>query len=203
MNRTLVVTAVVLAALSSGRCAKSYGVHGPRTAVASVVVSPAERIWVAGFVSGDNRQVDVNVETVRLLRTALRREGWLGVIDADPLVLKGDEAFSDDGYWRRLSDEHRAALIVTGSVMLTPAPPRVTHRGGPGMSYMVEPGLFLESRIILIDGLTGAVLVSQPLPRQVRYGTGRMASPLFLYLGMMDSLMPHLVRAVGSGHLRQ
>ncbi len=46
-----------------------------------------QRIFVAGFIAGNNEDVDANMETVRLLRSQLRNKGVMRVIDADTLPL--------------------------------------------------------------------------------------------------------------------
>jgi hypothetical protein len=50
-------------------------------------VSPFQRVLVAGFVSGENEDIDANQETVRLLRSQLRNKSQLRVIDADIMPL--------------------------------------------------------------------------------------------------------------------
>lgn len=187
--RVLVLSLLVVS------CATAHArVPPPRSR--SVVVSPVQRILVAGFVADGQNLVDVNGETVRLLRSELRGQGALGVIQADPVTLSTEAAFADIAYWRAVGEEYGAPLIVTGAVKLKPAPPKVSQRGGRAGVYIVEPGLFLETDIVLIDGATGQVQSSEHLPRKVRYGLGRRASPSLMYFAMMDSLMPDLVRAV-------
>jgi len=181
---------LVVAVLVLG-CAKNL----PRPSSAPIVLQPFQRVWVAGFVTGDSKGVDVNTTSVRLLRTELRQRGF-EVIEGTPLELQNERVFDDTAYWRRYAEDYRASVIVTGSVRLKDAPPRVTQRTGRGGVYVVEPGLFLESEIVLIDGATGAAVASYRLSRQVRYGAGRRGAPLVMYLGMMDTLMPELVRVV-------
>ena len=50
-------------------------------------VSKFQRVLIAGFVSGGSEDVDANIETARLLRSQLRRNSALEVIDADVLPL--------------------------------------------------------------------------------------------------------------------
>ena len=50
-------------------------------------VSAFQRIFIAGFIAGENEDVDANMETVRLLRSQLRNKGIMRVIDADTLPL--------------------------------------------------------------------------------------------------------------------
>ena len=50
-------------------------------------VSAFQRVFIAGFIAGENEDVDANMETVRLLRSQLRNKGIMRVIDADTLPL--------------------------------------------------------------------------------------------------------------------
>ena len=190
MSRAVAMTTLLVAVLVQG-CARNL----PRPSSAPIVPRPFQRVWVAGFVTGDSKGVDVNTTSVRLLRTELRERGF-EVIEGTPLELRNEAVFDDTAYWRRNAEDYRASVIVTGSVRLKDAPPRITQRDGRGGVYFVEPGLFLESRIVLINGASGAAVASYRLSRQVRYGVGRRGAPLVMYLGMMDTLMPELVRVV-------
>ena len=194
VSKTDCLRAFVLVIVVIG-CATATARVPPRQ-LTNVVVSPVQRILVAGFVADADSPVDVNGETVRLLRSELRREGALGVIEADPVILGTEAVFQDVAYWRTVGEEYGAPLIVTGSVKLRRAPPHVSPRGGRGGVYDVQLGLFLETEIILIDGATGQVSSSERLPRKVRYGSGRRATPSLMYSSMIDSLIPDLVRAV-------
>ena len=170
--------------------------RAPARQMPSVVISPLQRILVAGFVTETESPLDVNTETVRLLREELRRQGILGVIRADPVMLTSKAAFGDVPYWRLIGEEHGAPLIVSGTVRLTRAPPNVSQRGGAAGVYQIQPGFLLETEIVLIDGATGQVLSSKRMPRKARYGSGRDASPSVMFYSMMYSIMPDVVRAV-------
>ncbi len=50
-------------------------------------VSRFQRVLVAGFITGGSDEVDVNLETARLLRSQLRNNSQLQVVDADVLPL--------------------------------------------------------------------------------------------------------------------
>ena len=188
------VVAVVM--LVAGGCASS-SVRTPPPRSPSLVISPLQRILVAGFVADDNGlNVDLNTETARILRTELRRQGALGVIQTDPVTLRTDTAFGDTAYWQAIGEEYGSPLIVTGVVKLTRAAPNVRQRGGGAAVYAIEPGFLLETTIVLVDGATGRVLSSEQLPRKSRYGAGRSATPALMYSAMMQSLTPDLLRAV-------
>ena len=59
-------------------------------------VSSFERILVAGFIAGGTEDVDGNIETTRLLRSQLRNQSDMRVIDSDvlPLVEVASEDFA-------------------------------------------------------------------------------------------------------------
>ena len=179
-----------------GGCASSSA-RTPPPRSTSLVISPLQRIFVAGFVADDSGlNVDLNTETAGILRAELRRQGALGVLRADPVALRSENAFGDIPYWQTIGEEYGSPLIVTGVVKLKRAPPNVRQRGGRAAVYVIEPGFLLETTIVLIDGATGRVLSSEQLPRKSRYGTGRGATPALMYSAMMDSLTPDLLRAV-------
>lgn len=194
MKGSHVQGACLVLGVLAGCASPNVGARSPRPT--TLVIAPQQRILVAGFVTNDGGPVDVNGETVRLLRSELRRQGVLGVIQADPVPLSDEGVFSDAPYWRRVGAEHGSPLIVTGVVGLRSASPNVAQRSGRGGVYVLEPGFFLDARVVTIDGATGRVLSSDVLPRQVRHGAGRRGSPLFLYSDMMESLMPAFLREI-------
>jgi len=160
-------------------------------------LSGVSRIWVAGFVADSRDEVDVNAETVRLLRADLRTWSRAQVIDAEPVVIDTENRLMDDVYWRRLAEEHGWPLIVTGSVKLLLAPPAIVQRGKTTV-YLPTAGRVLESTVVLIDGYSGRILWRRGLPSRIRYGMGRFSSGLALYYEMMDLAMPDWLAAIGS-----
>lgn len=185
---------LVLAGMVTGCASSNVGVGARRPA--SLLIAPQQRILVAGFVTDDSDAVDVNAETVRLLRSELRRQGVVSVIAADPMLLKDEAVFANTDYWRRVGEEYGSPLIVTGVIRLRSASPNVVQRSGRGGVYVVEPGFFLDARVVTIDGATGRMLSSEVLPRQVRHSAGRRGSPLFLYSAMMEGLMPAFLQSI-------
>ncbi len=81
------VVSVALAALAAG-CSQSYHEVPIETPIQPKLdVRPFSRVYVAGFITAGTQDVDGNLETVRLLRSQLRNQGQLRVIDADALDL--------------------------------------------------------------------------------------------------------------------
>ncbi len=144
------------------------------------------RVWVAGFVTSANfDHIDLNIETVRLLREELRAVGSMPVVEAEPLTVPGEQVFADRSYWRGLGEEHGLPLIVTGSVKMSLAPPLMVQRGRR-VFYVPTAGRVLDATVVLIDGRTGMVITTTQLPRRIRYGIGRFSSGLSLYFDLMD-----------------
>ncbi|HKE86960.1 MAG TPA: hypothetical protein VKB50_24555 [Vicinamibacterales bacterium] len=171
-----------------------------------IKLATLSRVWVAGFVSshgsGTRSEFDLNVETVRLVRSQLRAWSSAQVLEAEPLVMDTERRLSDVAYWRVQGEEHGWPLIVTGSVKLNLAPPKVEQRGRRTM-YFPMAGRVLEATVVLIDGRSGEVLSTNKLPSRMRYGIGRFASSLSLFLQMMDQAMPDWVTAIADNSARR
>ena len=74
-------------ALGVSGCASFYEIPIETPIAAKLDVTPFQRVFIAGFISGGTDDVDGNLETVRLLRSQLRMKSNLRVIDADVLPL--------------------------------------------------------------------------------------------------------------------
>ena len=74
-------------------------------------ISRFQRVLIAGFVSGGSEDVDANIETARLLRSQLRRNSELEVIDAPvlPLLEIATEQTADTREQRAIPDGFAAA----------------------------------------------------------------------------------------------
>ena len=161
-------------------------------------ISNIPRIWIAGFAVNSSSGFDVNLETIRLLRTWFRERTSVPVVDAEPLTIPNEQIFADAPYWRRLGEEHGSPLIVTGSVQLLLAPPQMVQRGRRTF-YLHATGRLLEVTVVMIDGETGDVLSRTEIPTRTEYGIGRGSSGLTLYFGLMNRAMDDWFRAVAEG----
>ena len=68
-------------------CTSFYDVAIETPLTPKLDISRFQRVLIAGFVSGGSDDVDANLETARLLRSQLRRNSDLQVVDADVLPL--------------------------------------------------------------------------------------------------------------------
>ena len=73
--------------LGAAACTSFYEVPIETPLQPKLDVGRFQRILVAGFLAGGSEEVDTNLETARLLRSQLRAESRLEVIDADVLDL--------------------------------------------------------------------------------------------------------------------
>ena len=83
---TKAILSLACVALLAG-CTTFYDVTVETPLTAKLDIDKFQRVLIAGFVAGGSEDVDGNVETARLLRSQLRRNSDLEVIDADVLEL--------------------------------------------------------------------------------------------------------------------
>ena len=81
------LTASSLLLLVASACTSYYEVPIETPLQPKLEVSRFQRILVAGFLAGGSNDVDANLETARLLKSQLRNESRLDVIDAEVLDL--------------------------------------------------------------------------------------------------------------------
>jgi hypothetical protein len=155
------------------------------------------RVWIAGFHAVPNRDIDLDGETVRLIRQELRRATSLEVIEAEPLVVPTEDVFSDRAYWRRLASEHGSPLIVTGTVNFLVAPATTVQRGRH--TFVSAAGRVLDPEVVIIDGRNGDVILKERIPPRMRYGIGRFAFTVPLYFDLMERAMPDWIRVIAAG----
>jgi hypothetical protein len=172
---------------------------------APAFVTMFDRVLVAGFlgdsVSDRGHHLDTNQETARLLATALRSRTSLNVIDSPPIHLRQVESpdesmFKDVAFWKRLGEEYREPLIVTGTVHFRRAGSQSAARQiGPRTVTVFRPRFTLTLRLVFISGRTGEVLDALQLGPEI--AADERASALALYLELMDRLLPEAMAMLG------
>ena len=95
MSAKILVSTGFVALLVS--CSSIYDVTIETPVTPKLDISKFQRVLIAGFVSGGTDDVDANQETARLLRSQLRRNSDLQVIDSDVLPLLGIAADQGGG----------------------------------------------------------------------------------------------------------
>jgi hypothetical protein len=195
-----VASVVLLLTISTGCVPRVVRVQQPLPTAVQLELASIPRVWIAGFVVDRPPDVDLNDEAVRVLRDELRSARIL-VLAGAPVTLAHEDVFSDDRLWRRLGEEHGFPLIVTGSIKLLLAPPRIVHRGRRD-GYVHAGGRILRVKVVLVDGTTGRVVATQELPARWRYGIGRFSSDVSLYVDLLHQTMPDWLRAISVGSRR-
>lgn len=192
----LVLVVLGVAALVSDCGPRVHRIRAGAPADVQIGMASVDDIWVAGFIGESGKdKVDLNVETVRLVRQDLRRFSLARVVEAEPLTLDNQEVFNDAAYWRRQANDVRARLVVTGIVRLLLAPAQIVQRGRR-TAYLAQSGRTLEATVVVIDGRSGAIVARETLPQRQRYATNDISSGLPLYFEMMEQLRPDWLRAI-------
>lgn len=197
---TLMIRAVLVGlgvALLASNCGpRVYRTKASLPADVQIRMARVDDVWVAGFVAGAGKdKVDVNVETVRLVRQNLRRASRARVVEAEPLTLASQDVFDDAAYWRRQAEDRQARLVVTGVVRLLLAPAQLVQRGRR-TAVLGQSGRTLDATVVVIDGRSGAVVTRQTLPPRTLYVNRDISSGLGLYLQMMDQSRQDWLRAI-------
>ena len=207
--------AVALCVVSAcGLIASSGAVEDP--ARPRAFVSTFDRVLIAGFraetVADRGRDLDPNEETARLLRGALRSRASVNVIDSDPVHLPRVDAaanpeehvFNDVAFWRRLGEEYREPLILTGTVAFKRAGSQSAERQlGPRSVTVWRPRYKLDLRLVFICGRTGQVLDSLSVGPATMQAQDDRTSAFALYLELMDRLTPRVLGVFGVQNLQQ
>ena len=200
-------------AIASAACVLSAASRSPGSDPARprAFVTAFDRVLVAGFL-GDSapdhgRQIDTTEETGRLLRMALRSRAALSVIDSrrvhvPPVDYKGSNSeefvFNDVAFWKRLGEEYREPLIVTGTVVFKRAGSQSAERQiGPRTVTVFRPRFKLGLRLVFISGRTGEILESLSLGPETIQASDERPSALAVYLALMDRVMPEAMAVFG------
>ena len=229
-----VVFAVFIALWVPGCGSLSYPVEMERLIRPTLDVSPFQSVLVAGFATSKDADIDLNEETVRLLRSQLRTKTGLRVIDAEAPPIAMDATgpttspaavFTDVVRWRRIGEEFKEPLIITGSIelvstlrhSLAPAPsePTIPGRGTRkrlgqqelpaqpfAQGWESSMNYVLQATLIFIDGRTGVTMCSESVREEVAHDDGQKFSTLAVYFELMDRLVPDVLYMVSAQNIR-
>lgn len=189
-------------------CIATYPVPVETRAPATLNMAPFARVLVAGFVGAGIDDVDCNLETVRLLRSQLRRVRSLRIVDASAMSLT-DAAFTDATFWKRVGEEYLDPLILTGSVELR-AETRVDVERREREEFdsfgrrVVEAtptvteirAHILTARLLFIDGRTGAVVHADTFREETAHPMTHDVPALSSYFELMDRVVPTVLGTV-------
>ena len=126
-----------------------------------------------------------------------------------------EHLFADVDYWKKIGEEYQMPLIVTGTVMFTPA-----SRSGfvqreqevydsfgrrrvvPVRTYQERKGFRLKPKFVFIDGRTGTTLHSETFTEEVLYPANQATPALSSYFELMDRLLPSFLSSLSSQKIK-
>ena len=203
----------VVVALGVAGCGVTATSHRalPQPPRARAFVDTFDRILIAGFVAGHvsdrGHDLDINEETARVLRMTLRSKSGLDVIESQPLQLRRTPStgadteggiFADVPFWKRLGEEYREPLILTGTVIFKGAGSQYEERTmGRRTVRLWRPGFSLSLHLVFISGRTGEMLDSLSAGPVIGRASDARTSAFALYFGLMDRLTPLVLAALG------
>ena len=126
-----------------------------------------------------------------------------------------EHIFANVEYWKKIGEEYQNPLIVTGTVMFTPAARSGIvqreeeiydsfgrRRVVPVRTYMERKGYKLAPKFIFIDGRTGTVMHSENFSEEVLYNANQSTPALSSYFELMDRLIPSFLSTLSSQKIK-
>lgn len=110
-----------------------------------------------------------------------------------------ESVFNDVAFWKRLGEEYRQPLILTGTVAFERAGSQSIERQiGPRAVTVWRPRFRLGMRLVFISGRTGEMLESLSLGSVTMQAPDDRTSALALYFQLMDRLTPAVLAVFGA-----
>ena len=230
--------------LAAGGCASFIEVQIATPLQSKIDVSAFKRILIAGFVTelGDS-EVDLSAETSRLLQNQLRTSTQLQVLEPDHPPLhealekileklgeggrytkeekdryrtESDQALQDEAFWRRIGEEYKNPLIVTGRLgfeaqsrsgfasdeRVMRDPSSNTPRLMRGNRFLERKAYSLTAEFYFLDGNSGKTLHRERFQEEVLYSEEQKISPLSSYFELMDRLLPNFLGVISPQKIR-
>jgi hypothetical protein len=166
-------------------------------------------LLVASFRAPDSSLLDINRELVRFMRSEFSKRTSLDVLDVVPPPAIPEQPVerlvANYEFWRHLSREHEADLIVSGVVTFD----RRDASGfedqdviSPQTGQKVRRAVFVEQEmfeytldVFFMDGPTGRLLFRDRLQRSVVF-RGQMNDPITAFHELTDSMAQDVLAVV-------
>jgi hypothetical protein len=243
-RRSLSAFVVVAGMAGAISCASFVEVPVSTPLQSKLDVSAFKRILVAGFVTDLlESDVDLSAETSRLLQNQLRTSTQLQVLEPDhpPLHealekileklgeggkytkeerdqyrVEADQALQDQEFWRKVGEEFKNPLIVTGRLgfeeqsrsgfsadeRVVRDPSSNTPRLMRGNRFLERKAYSLTAEFYFVDGSTGKTLHREKFQEEVLYSEEQKISPLSSYFELMDRLLPNFLGVISPQKIR-
>ena len=149
--------------------------------------------------------VDLNKETVGLMRRGMRKKTRLDVLDVEPPPLPEQplrELLANSGFWRRLAETHGADMVISGKVSfesqdrsgfvtqdeISP----VTGQRVRRTRFVDREGFTLGLTLFFLDGATGRLLYEDQFTGEntlTGHGTDRLSVLYTLFEQFEDDIL--------------
>ncbi|MBY0493362.1 MAG: hypothetical protein K2Y23_04035 [Cyanobacteria bacterium] len=205
------LAALLASVASSVLLASCIGIYPVTVATrmpADLDMTPYSRLLVAGFNGTAIDDVDTNAETVRLLRSQLRAVRSLTIVNAAAIPVT-DMLFVDASFWRRIGEEYRQPLVLTGTVSLSTERRTATQyrdretfddegrrRTDATRSAVDVETRVLRARLLYIDGRTGAIIHADTFQEQTSYAPTQNVPALSSYFELIGRVVPAVLGTV-------
>jgi hypothetical protein len=172
-----------------------------------------ERLLVASFRAPESELLDINRDLVRFLRTEIRKNTSLEVLDVIPPPpipeQLAEELVRNRAFWQHLSREHDAEVIVSGVVnfasedasgysnvdLINPT----TRQKYRDMVYLEQERFEYRIDIFFVDGPTGILLFRDRIERSMVF-KGSMNDPIAAFYELSDSIAGDVLAIVAPRH---
>jgi hypothetical protein len=202
----MALAAFMLAAPAAARAGDVARVTIAAPMPARLDMTGLRKILVTSFlVDKELVGVDVNKETVGLLRKTLSKKTNLVVLDVDPPPLPEQplkDLLANSGFWRRLGETHGADLIISGKVSYESADRSgfvtqdeispVTGQRVRRTRYVEREGFTLNLSLFFLDGATGRLLYEDQFTGENTlpgHGTDRLTALYSLFEQFEDDVL--------------
>jgi hypothetical protein len=177
---------------------------------ARIDMSRIRKILVTRFIVDQELSgVDLNKETVSLVRRSMRKKTRLDVLETDPPPLPEQplrDLLANSGFWRRLAETHGADMLIAGKVSyesqdrsgfvtvdeISPVTGQRVRRS----RFVDREGFTLGLHLFFMDGVTGRLLYEDQFTGEntmTGHGTDRLSVLYTLFEQFEDDFLGILV----------
>lgn len=162
-------------------------------------------ILVAGFLSEGEQKLNLNFETVKYLRTELRKNTPYKVIEEKPIEIPSariEELSSDNDFWKSLATQAKAELIMWGRVNYTSEAgselKEVRYRHPVSgriitATRLVDKTEFkVELDLYFSDGSSGELVYGDKYSQTIPY-LKRPSADLPIFFSLMNRILPNIL----------
>ncbi len=161
-------------------------------------------ILVAGFLAEEDK-LNLNFETVKYLRTELRKNTPYKVIEEKPIEIPSariEELPSDTDFWKSLAIQAKAELIMWGRINYTAEPTAelkemsyrhpVTGRILTATQLVERTNFKVELDLYFSDGSSGEVVYQDKYSQTIPYKE-RPSADLPIFFNLMNRILPSIL----------